>query len=145
MEKRYYSQLAYLIKAVLIIVVIGVFFYIITELSDKLAETLSIKFRKNLVFIEYTLNILFGIISLFLIFIIVSRGKPQISITETTIKTNRFRKNFDELASYHSSKGGSEPYVISKDGKQYDIELSWFSKKDRQEIESFIKERIKTT
>jgi hypothetical protein len=143
-EKKYYSQLAYLIKVILIVVVIGVFFYIITQLSDKLAETLSMKFRKNLVFIKYTLDIIFGIIGLLFILLILLRGKPQITINETRIKTNRFRKNFDELASYHPSRGGSEPYVISKDGKQYDIELSWFSKKDRQEIESFLQERIKT-
>ncbi len=144
MEKRYYSQLSYLIKAILIIIVIGVFFYIITELSDKIAETLSIKFRKNLVAIEYVVNIVFGIISLLFILLILLRGKPQIAINETMIRTNRFKKEFDELASYHPSKGGSEPYVISNEGKQYDIELSWFSKKDRQEIEAFLSERIKT-
>jgi len=143
-EKKYYSQLAYLIKAVLIIIVFGVFFYIETELADKLAEILSIRFRKNLVFIEYTLNILFGTIGLLFILLILLRGKPQITINDTTIRTNRFKKKFEELASYHPSKGGSEPYVISKDGKQYDIELSWFSKRDRTEIEAFLKERIKT-
>lgn len=145
MEKRYYSQLAYFIKAILIIIVIGVFFYIMTELSDKIAETLSIKFRKNLVAIEYIVNIVFGIISLLFILLILLRGKPQIAINETMIRTNRFKKKFDELASYHPSKGGSEPFVISKEGKQYDIELSWFSKKDRQEIEAFLSERIQTT
>ncbi|MEM6685649.1 MAG: hypothetical protein AAF617_07670 [Bacteroidota bacterium] len=143
-EKKYYSQLAYFIKAVLIIIVIGVFFYIETEFADKIAENLSIKFRKNLVAIEYTLNILFGAIGLLFIAIILLRGKPAITINDTAIRTNRFKKNFDELASYHPGKGGSEPYVISKEGRQYDIELSWFSKKDRTEIESFIKARVQT-
>ncbi|AXG69379.1 hypothetical protein KORDIASMS9_01599 [Kordia sp. SMS9] len=144
MEKRYYSQLAYFIKAILIIIVLGVFFYIITELSDQIAETLSIKFRKNLVAIEYVMNIVFGIICLLFILIILLRGKPQITINETMIRTNRFKKKFEELASYHPGKGGSEPFVLSKEGKQYDIELSWFSKKDRKEIEAFLTERIQT-
>ena len=143
-KKKYYSQLAYFVKAILIIVVIGVFFYSATELSDKIAETLSIKFRKNLVVIEYVVNILVGIISLLLILIILLRGKPQITLSATTIRTNRFKKKFDELKSYHPSKGGSEPYVISKDGKQYDLELSWFSKKDQQEIEAFLIAQINT-
>ncbi|MFK7747438.1 MAG: hypothetical protein AB8B65_03535 [Kordia sp.] len=143
-EKKYFSQLAYFIKAILIIVVIGVFFYIITELSDKLAESLSIRFRKNLVVIEYVVNITIGAICLLLILVILLRGKPQISINETTIRTNRFKKKFDELETYHPSKGGSEPFMVSKQGKQYDLELSWFSKKDRKEIEAFIKERVKS-
>ncbi|MEM6721874.1 MAG: hypothetical protein AAF611_21275 [Bacteroidota bacterium] len=144
MEKKYYSQLAYFFKMIFIIILLGVFYYFVTELADKIAQELSIKFRKNLVFIEYTLNIIFGIVILLIILLIVFRGKPQITINDTTIRTNRFKKNFDELATYHPSKGGSEPYVISKDGKQYDIELSWFSKKDRREIEAFLKERIQT-
>ncbi|MGH1386009.1 hypothetical protein [Kordia sp.] len=143
-ERRYFSQLAYFVKAILIIVVIGVFFYIVTELSDKLAETLSIKFRKNLVVIEYVVNILIGIICFLLILIILLRGKPQITLNASTLRTNRFKRNFSDLKSYHPSKGGSEPYVISHDGKQFDIELSWFSKKDRQEIESFIIKQIET-
>ena len=57
--KKYYSQLAYFVKAILIIIVIGVFYYIETEIAHKIAKSLSIAYRKNLVFIEYTFNIIF--------------------------------------------------------------------------------------
>jgi len=144
MEKRYYSQLIYLMKGLLIIIVLAVGFYIATMVSDKIAEQLSIKFRKNLVAIEYTINIFVGIIAFLIILVVILRGKPQIVLNATTLRTNRFKRNFSELKSYHKSKGGSEPYVISHDGKQFDIELSWFSKKDRKEIESFIIQQIET-
>jgi hypothetical protein len=144
MERRYYSQLGYFFKAIFIIILVGLFFYVITVASHELAAALSMEFRKNLVAIEYVINISVGIICLLTILLIILRGKPNVIITETSIKTNRFKKNFDELKSYHPGKGGSEPFVISKDGKQYDIELSWFSKRDRQEIEAFIKDRVAT-
>ncbi|MBC8754485.1 hypothetical protein H2O64_07360 [Kordia sp. YSTF-M3] len=143
-EKKYYSQVAYLVKAILVIIVIGVTFFIITQFSDKIAQEISIKLRKNLVVIEYIMNGIFGIIAFGSIALILLRGKPRVTLSDTTLRTNRFKKDFIELKTYHPSKGGSEPYVISHDGKQYDIELSWFSKKDQKEIEAFIKERVAT-
>ncbi|WP_046743997.1 hypothetical protein [Kordia zhangzhouensis] len=141
-EHKYYSQYAYLIKIVLIIAVLVFGFFIATLFSHKIAKELSIEFRKNLVAIEYIINGFVGLISILFIVIIALRGKPQIVLNATTLKTNRFKRNFADLKSYHKGKGGSEPYVISHDGKQFDIELSWFSKKDRQKIESHIIQQI---
>jgi len=143
-EKKYYSQSDYFIKATLIIIVIGVTFFIITQFSDKIAEEISIKLRKNLVVIEYIMNGIFGLIAFGSILLILLRGKPAVTLSETTLRTNRFKKDFTQLKTYHPGKGGSEPYVISHEGKQYDIELSWFSKKDQKEIEAFIRKRIIT-
>lgn len=143
-EKKYYSQAAYFVKAILVIIVIGVTFFIITQFSDKIAGEISIKLRKNLVVIEYVMNGIFGIVAFGSIALIFLRGKPAVTLNETTLRTNRFKKDFSEIKSYHKGKGGSEPYVISHEGKQYDIELSWFSKKDQKEIEAFIKERVIT-
>ncbi|WP_420571633.1 hypothetical protein [Kordia sp.] len=143
-ERKYYSQGAYFIKAILIVIVIAVTFYIITVLSDSMAEWFSMKLRKNLVFIEYVINAFFGIISILTITYIVLTGKPHITISDTTLRTNRFKKDFVELKSYHPGRGGSEPYLISHDEKQYDLELSWFSKRDRKEIEALIQERVTT-
>ena len=143
-EKKYYSQADYLIKAFLIISVIIVAFIIITLLSDQIAQEISIKLRKNLVAIEYVVNGVFGFIALASIALILLRGKPAVTLSHTTLRTNRFKKDFAQLKSYHPGKGGSEPYVISHEGKQYDLELSWFSKKDQKEIEAFIKERVAT-
>ena len=141
-EKRYYSQLAYFVKAILVIVVIGVTFYIITAFSDAIAEWFSIKLRKNLVVIEYVINGIFGLIAFGSIALILLRGKPAVTLSNKTLRTNRFKRDFEQLKSYHPSKGGSEPFVISHDGKQFDIELSWFSKKDRKAIEAFILQQI---
>lgn len=141
-ERNYYSQLSYYIKGILIIVVVGFTFYIIAALSNELAQWISFKLRKNLVFIEYILNGLFGIISILTIIYVLLTGKPRVTINDTTLRTNRFKKDFSELKSYHKGKGGSEPYVITKDGKKFDLELSWFSKKDRQEIESLIMNQL---
>lgn len=143
-ELKYYSQLSYFIKAILIIVVIGLAFFIITAFSDAIAQELSIKLRKNLVVIEYVINGIFGLIAFVSIALIILRGKPKVTLNKTTLRTNRFKKDFIQLKSYHPSKGGSEPYVISHEGTQHDIELSWFSKKDRKEIETFILQQITT-
>jgi hypothetical protein len=143
-EKRYYSQLAYFVKAILVIVVIGVTFYIITAFSDAIAEWFSIKLRKNLVVIEYVIIGFFGLIAFVSIALILLRGKPQVTINNKTLRTNRFKKDFSDIKLYQKGKGGSEPYIISHEGKQYDIELSWFSKKDRAEIETLIEQQIAT-
>lgn len=143
-EKKYYSQADYFLKAILVIVVIGVTFFIITQFSDAIAQEISIKLRKNLVIIEYVMNGVFGIIAFGSILLILLRGKPAITLNYKTLRTNRFKKDFADIKSYHPGRGGSEPYVISHDGKQYDLELSWFSKNDRKEIETFIQERMAT-
>ncbi|QHI38019.1 hypothetical protein IMCC3317_34020 [Kordia antarctica] len=143
-QKKYYSQALYFMKAILVIIVIGVTFFIITQFSDKIAQEISIKLRKNMVIIEYVVNGIFGLIALASIALILLRGKPAVTLSHTTLRTNRFKKDFAQLKSYHPGKGGSEPYVISHEGKQYDLELSWFSKKDQKEIEAFIKERVAT-
>ncbi|WP_430410491.1 hypothetical protein [Kordia sp.] len=141
-EKKYYSQLAYFVKAILVIVVIGVTFYIITAFSDAIAEWFSIKLRKNLVVIEYVINGFFGLIAFVSIAIILLRGKPQITLTNKTLRTNRFKRDFSKIKLYQKGKGGSEPYIITHDKQQFDIELSWFSKRDRKEIESIILRQI---
>jgi hypothetical protein len=141
-EQRYYSQVAYFVKAILVMIVIGVTFFIITQFSDRIAQEISIKLRKNLVVIEYIMNGFFGIIAFGSIVLIMLRGKPKVTLNDTTLRTNRFKKDFVELKTYHPSKGGSEPFVISHEGTQHDIELSWFSKKDRKAIETFISQQI---
>ncbi|WP_046758203.1 hypothetical protein [Kordia jejudonensis] len=143
-EKRYYSQFSYFIKILFIVILLGLAFYFITEASDLIAEKLSRALRKNMVATEYVLNAFVGIILLLAILLVIVRGKPQVTINATTLRTNRFKRDFSEIKSYHKGKGGSEPYIISNDGKQLDIELSWFSKKDRTEIESLIIQQIET-
>ncbi len=137
-EKKYYSQFAYFIKVIFITILLGLAYFFMTVASHKLAAELSIALRKNLVIIEYTLNGFVGIILGLAILLVIFRGKPQVSINEKTLRTNRFKRDFSEIKSYHKGRGGSEPYVITHDGKQLDIELSWFSKRDREEIESII-------
>ena len=143
-EKKYYSQFAYFIKIIFIVILLAVAFYFFTEASYKIAKELSIFFRRDFIVMEYSLNALAGIILGAAILLVGVRGKPQITINATTLRTNRFKRDFSELKSYHTGRGGSEPYVISHDGKQLDIELSWFSKRDRKEIEAFIIQQIET-
>lgn len=141
-EKKYYSQFAYFIKVVFIIILLGLAFYFVTEASDLIAEKFSRAFRKNMVITEYVLNGFVGIIIGLAILLVLFRGKPQVSINDKTLRTNRFKRDFSQIKSYHKGRGGSEPYVITHDGKQLDIELSWFSKRDREEIESIILRKL---
>ncbi|WP_298419259.1 hypothetical protein [uncultured Kordia sp.] len=141
-EKRYYSQFLYFIKILFIVILLGLAFYFITEVSDLIAEKISRSLRKNMVITEYVLNSIVGLILFLAILLVIVRGKPQVTINDKTLRTNRFKRDFSEIKSYHKGRGGSEPYIISHDGKQLDIELSWFSKRDRNEIESIIIRQI---
>ena len=61
---------------------------------------------------------------------------------ETGFKYKRKTIEFSEIAKFKKASGGSEPELVFKDGKEYPIELSWFLKNDRKEIEAILDKRI---
>lgn len=141
-EKQYYSQFAYYIKSILIIVTTIIAYISFTMISEEIALSLSKYFRMNLIAIEYTINGFVILFSILIILLIILRNKPKIVLNDTYIRTNRFKKEFTEIKTYNPARGGSEPFFITHDNKQYDLELSWFSKSDREEIEKIILTKI---
>ncbi|NAS31968.1 hypothetical protein GTQ40_13355 [Flavobacteriaceae bacterium R38] len=86
---------------------------------------------------------IFIIISLFIIYVVIISNKPVIIIEKDTL-TYRYKKlPFSEIEAFHISRGGSEPYILTKEGKRIDLELSWLKKQDQLEIEETLQDRLK--
>jgi len=85
---------------------------------------------------------IFILISLFIIYIVIISNKPVITIRKETLTYRYKQLSFNEIETFHVSKGGSEPYIITKEGKRIDLELSWLKKQDQLEIEKSIQERL---
>jgi len=92
-------------------------------------------------------QILWGILIFILIiaaYLIIKANNPVIKLGEEDMVIGHQMIPYDQVESYFPSKGGSEPYIITKEGTKMDLEISWFSKKDRIEIKNTILEKIKT-
>lgn len=75
-------------------------------------------------------------------FLIIRSNNPSISFNEKYMRIGRQEIPYEIIASFHSAKGGSEPYLLTKKGNKIDLEISWFRKKDRLEIEKTLLEKI---
>lgn len=90
------------------------------------------------------INVIFGIFCLIaILFIILNllNGKPTIKISEEYIQLKSIRIPFKNILEYKKAKGGSEPEIVTED-RTYILELSWFKKKDRKEIEEVILQKL---
>jgi hypothetical protein len=97
------------------------------------------------VYIAVIIHVLFGILLLVaLLFIVLNflRGKPTISISETFLKYKYRKILFENIKTYKPARGGSEPEIITKDEQSFTLELSWFKKSDRLEIDQHIKDHV---
>lgn len=73
-----------------------------------------------------------------------SYGNPVIGISDTTLK---IRNNSFPLASiqrFYPGLGGSEPYIVFHDGHRIDLDLSWLTRKDRNEVQAKLQASIAT-
>ncbi len=85
---------------------------------------------------------LFGLISLGAIYIVIASNKPVISFKEDYFWYRYKKILFSNIQSFHIARGGSEPYIITKEGNRIDLELSWLKKQDRKEIEETIQSQV---
>ena len=65
-----------------------------------------------------------------------------IGIYEENVKTKDGNFLYSEIARYEISRGGSEPYLILKNGRRVDLNVSWLTKEEQLEIEKYLQERI---
>ena len=63
--------------------------------------------------------------------------KPGFIFNDNGFKYKRKDIKYSEIKSFIPAQGGSEPEIVFKDNSTYVLELSWFLKKDRQEIEKY--------
>ncbi|MEW7289119.1 hypothetical protein [Aquimarina sp. 2304DJ70-9] len=118
--------------------------YIIKILGLIIGTSISIFGITFFIGISIMASLLILLIVLIFIYTILKSNKPAIQLSNTNININEVNIEYDQIESFHSSKGASEPYIISKSGEKIDLELSWFKKKDQAEIESMILEKIKS-
>lgn len=75
-------------------------------------------------------------------FLIIRANNPTIIFTNDYIRVGRQEIRYDQIQKFYTAKGGSEPYILTKEGHKVDLEISWFTKKDRIEIENMVLEKI---
>ena len=91
---------------------------------------------------DFIFGIVFGGIAAFVIYVIIISNKPVVRF-ENEALIYRYKKiSFSDIADFQKSKGGSEPYIITHEGKRIDLELSWLKKQDREEIEHFLQSQL---
>ncbi|MFD0964364.1 hypothetical protein [Pseudofulvibacter geojedonensis] len=87
-------------------------------------------------------NIILSLFALLFLFMQLTAKAPVFVFHDTGFKYKRKTIEFSEVANFKKASGGSEPELVFKNGKEYPLELSWFLKKDRKEIEAILEERI---
>ena len=128
----YYLKTIGLVVATLAAFVFFYFFYSLFTLSLPKAAIIII-------------NIFFGlflIIALLFIVLNILKGKPTLVLTDAYIKIKYKKILFENIKAYRRAKGGSEPEIVTKDNTNHILELSWFTKKDRVEIETYLRSKI---
>lgn len=136
MQKTYTPNILYLIKifglivsVVFSIVIISIFFDIIGYFIQ------SSWFELAIIIIALILLLIgsyFAILS----------NNPIIKFQDHYMTIGSLNVEYDQITGFFPSKGGSEPFILTSSGNRIDIQLSWFSKKDRVEIVNTIKENI---
>ncbi len=90
----------------------------------------------------YVLIGIFLLLALFVIYFVVTSNKPVVALAEDYVQYKYRKIMYKDISAFNPSKGGSEPFIVTKENKQIDLELSWLSKKDRIEIEETILKKI---
>ncbi|NER12914.1 hypothetical protein GWK08_05655 [Leptobacterium flavescens] len=135
MAKQYKATNFYYFKMVLIILLIALVYFLYTAVF---AALLNFGRISNIIIAS-----VFGIVGLFAIFIVILSNKPVIIFEDEAIIYRYKKIFFSDIASFHPARGGSEPYIITKGQKRVDLELSWLTKKDRDEIEATLQSILK--
>lgn len=65
-----------------------------------------------------------------------------IGIYEENVKTKDGDFLYEEIKSHEVSRGGSEPFLMLKNGRRVDLNISWLKKEEQEEIEMYLQDRI---
>lgn len=134
--KTYHASILYAIKIFGLIVCAGFAVFIISLFINIVSF-----FIESSLFEKIVVGIL-GTSFLIAAFLIIRSNNPSISFHQKYMRIGRQEIPYEIIASFHSAKGGSEPYLLTKQGNKIDLEISWFRKKDRLEIEKTLIEKI---
>jgi len=136
MHKEFKATSLYIIKAVMLFAAVITSFLVFNFIMMLLNAFIPI-------WLFYTLNVVFVLFTLIFLFMQLTSKKPGFVFHEDGFKYKRKNIQYSEIKNLIPTQGGSEPEVVFHDNNTHVLELSWFSKKDRQEIEQIIATNIK--
>jgi len=136
MHKEFKATSLYIIKAVMLFAAVITSFLVFNFIMMLLNAFIP-------VWLFYILNVVFVLFTLLFLFMQLTAKKPGFVFHEDGFKYKRKNIQYTEIKSFTPTQGGSEPEVVFHDNNTHVLELSWFSKKDRQEIEHIIATNIK--
>ncbi|WP_378180662.1 hypothetical protein [Aquimarina sp. SS2-1] len=136
--KKYRPTLLYIVKIFGLIIGAAVAVFIVSLFLDV------ISFLVQSSIFEKSVAIFLIFLLVVAAFLIIRSNNPAISLDDNYIIIGRQQIQYDQIKAFYAAKGGSEPYIIINDGTKIDLEISWFSKKDRSEIEKTILEKIES-
>ncbi|WP_299258475.1 hypothetical protein [uncultured Aquimarina sp.] len=134
--KQYRPTFLYAIKIFGLVVGAGFSIFIISIFLD------IVTFFVESSFFEKAIFTLLIVAFVFAAFLIIRSNRPTISFYNDYMIIGRQEVTYDIIKNFYPAKGGSEPYIVTKDEYKIDLEISWFRKKDRAEIEKIILEKI---
>jgi len=136
MHKEFKATSLYIIKAVMLFAAVITAFLVFNFIMMLLNAFIPM-------WLFYVLNIVFALFTLLFLFMQLTSKKPGFVFHDDGFKYKRKNINYIDIKSFIPSQGGSEPEVVFNDNNTHVLELSWFSKKDRHEIEQIIALNIK--
>ena len=136
MHKEFKATSLYVIKAVMLFAAVITAFLVFNFIMMLLNALIPI-------WLFYTLNVVFALFTLLFLFMQLTSKKPGFVFHDEGFKYKRKNINYTEIKRFIPTQGGSEPEVVFHDNNTHVLELSWFSKKDRHEIEQIIATNIK--
>ncbi len=136
MHKEYKATYSYILKSIMLFAAVITGFLILNFIIMLLNFIIPI-------WLMYVLNVVFALFILLFLFMQLTSKKPGFIFNENGFKYKRKEIKYSEIKSFIPAQGGSEPEIVFNDNSTYVLELSWFLKKDRQEIENTIELNIK--
>ena len=133
MQKTYKATYLYIIKAVML------FAAMITAF---LAFNFGLMFFNPPSWVFLIVNTILGLFTLLFLFMQLTSKAPVFTFSESGFKYKRKTYNFSEIKQFKKASGGSEPELVLNNGTEVPLELSWFVKKGRKEIESILESKI---
>lgn len=91
----------------------------------------------------YIINGIFIVFLLIFLFMQLTSKKPGFEFHDNGFKYKRKQFKYSDIKQFNPAQGGSEPEIVFHDNTTYVLELSWFVKKDREDIEHIIATNIK--
>lgn len=135
MNKMYKANNLYYLKLGLLVICIGITYLLYDFIIYTFLGNIQRLWAQVIMFV---LLGVFLILALFAMYIVITSNKPVVVLGNDHLRYKNRKIYFKDVKIFYPSKGGSEPFLVTNNNKQIDLELSWLRKTDRLEIENAI-------